>query len=278
MYLVGFYSPKAKSGVTELSLLIYNWLKMNTDLSVAFISYGTLAKEKISEGLLHQFSDLSITNQKRKMKQMKKEYDIIIYDASSRLSEGGLKLLPIVDRLFVVGEEHTDFAEKLHQIIQFNKRFDKNIKSFITHLQGNKTYIIRETKGGQVMGFNPSNKETNDIGQMVYTDFLTFFLEQKFIHSNKKLFKRIKKIPKEELFQGLYKLGFDFEKAMIFHEYVLLRETVGQNYQEALETLFPLLMNSSFNELVNQFQNELNILLNLKKNSSGEAELDEKLE
>lgn len=40
--LVGFYSPKAKSGVTELSLAIYQWLKMNTNLSVAFISYGTL--------------------------------------------------------------------------------------------------------------------------------------------------------------------------------------------------------------------------------------------
>lgn len=264
MYLVGFYSPKAKSGVTELSLLIFNWLKRNTDLSVAFISYGTLEKEKISDELIHEFSKLSITEQKRKVKKMKTQYDIIIYDAASQLSDGVLKLLSIVDRLFVVGEEHADFAEKLHQIIQFNKNFDKGVKSFITHLQGHTTFIIRENKGNNVMGFNPSKKETNDIGQMVYTDYVTYYLEQKFIKTNEKLLKKIKKIPKENLLQGIYELGIDFEKAMIFDKYVLLREAIGQNYDESLEDLFPLLINSSFKELVDHFQTELKIILSFK--------------
>jgi hypothetical protein len=265
MYLVGFYSPKAKSGVTELSLVIYNWLKKNTDLSVAFISYGTLAKEKISDELIHGFSDLSITEQKRKMKKMKKQYDIIIYDASSQLSDGVLKLLPIVDRLFVVGEEHADFAEKLHQIIEFNKIFDKSVKSFIAHLQGNKTFIIRESKGERVMGFNPSKTDTNNIGQMVYTDYVTYYLEQSFIKTNEKLFNKIKRIPKEELFHGLYELGIDFEIALIFNKYVLLREAIGQDYYQALENLFPLLINSSFNDLVNRFQKEVDLIMSFKK-------------
>lgn len=98
---------------------------------------------------------------------MKKEFDIIIYDASSQLSEGVLSLLPIVDRLFVVGEEHRDFAVKLQEIIEFDKIFDKHVKNFITHLKGNKTFIIRESKENHVIGFNYSNKETNDIGQMI---------------------------------------------------------------------------------------------------------------
>lgn len=228
MYLVGFYSPKAKSGVTELSLAIYQWLKINTHLSVGFISYGTLAKEKISEELLHEFSKFSFAEQKRKMKIMKKQYDIIIYDASSRLSDGVIKLLPYVDRLFVVGEEHSDLAEKLHQIIEFNKKFDKSVKSFISQLQGNKTFIIRENKGEKIMGFNPSKKDTNDIAQIVYTDYVTNYLEQNFIKINEKLSNRIKKIPKEDLFQGVYELGVNFEVAMIFHKYVLLREAIGQ--------------------------------------------------
>jgi hypothetical protein len=264
MYLVGFYSPKSKSGVTELSLVIYNWLKMNTNLSVAFISYGTLAKEKISDELIHGFSNLSITEQKRKMKNMKKQYDIIIYDASSQLSDGVLKLLPFVDRLFVVGEEYADFAEKLHQIIEFNKIFDRSVKSFITHLQGNKTFIIRESKGEQVMGFNPSKKDTNDIVQMVYTDYVTYYLEQTFIKINEKLFNKIKRIPKDKLFQGLYELGIDFEIALIFNKYVLLREAIGQDYDSALENLFPLLINSSFNDLVNRFQKELDLIMSFK--------------
>jgi hypothetical protein len=265
MYLVGFYSPKAKSGVTELSLVIYHWLKMNTNLSVAFVSYGTLAKEKISDELIHGFSNFSITEQKRKMKKMKKQYDIIIYDASSQLSDGVLKLLPFVDRLFVVGEEYADFAEKLHQIIEFNKIFDKSVKSFITHLQGNKTFIIRESKGEHVIGFNPLKKDTNDIGQMVYTDYVTYYLEQTFIKINEKLFYKIKRIPKEDLFRGLSELGIDFEVALIFNKYVLLREAIGQNYDEALENLFPLLINSSFNDLVNRFQKEVDLIMSFKK-------------
>lgn len=265
MYLVGFYSPKAKSGVTELSLVIYNWLKKNTKLSIAFISYGPLAKEKISDEIIHEFANLSIAEQKRKLKRMKKQYDIIIYDASSQLSNGVLKLLPIVDRLFVVGEEHTDFAEKLHQIIEFNKMFDKSVKSFITHLQGDKTFIIRENKGERVMGFNPSKKDTNDIGQRVYADYLTYYLEQKFIKINEKLLNRIKKIPKDGLIQGLYDLGIDFEIAMIFHRYVLLRETIGQDYYDSLENLFPHLINSSFNDLVDRFQSEVNIIMSFKR-------------
>ena len=157
----------------------------------------------ISNELIHEFSKLSLTEQKSKIKKMKREYDIIIYDASSQLSEGVLKLLPIVDRLIVVGEEHTDFAVKLHQIIQFNKIFDKSVKSFITHLQGNKTYIIRENKDDRVIGFNNSKKETNDIGQMVYTDYVTHYLEQKYIEKNEKVYNKIKKIPKDELYQRI---------------------------------------------------------------------------
>ncbi|MEH7439970.1 hypothetical protein V7182_21220 [Neobacillus drentensis] len=259
MYLVGFYSPKAKSGVTELSLAIFQWLKMNTNLSVAFISYGTLEKESPSSDLFHEFSKLSVSEQKRKVKQMKKEHDIIIYDASSKLSEGVLKLLPIVDRLFVVGEEHREFASKLHQIILFNKIFDKNVKSFITHLRGNQTFILHENKEDHVIGFNYSKNETNDIGQMIYTDYVTHYLNEKFIEKNEQVFRKIKRIPKENLFYGLYELGIDFEKAMLFEKFVILREAMGQNYEEALENLFPLFMEASFTQILDKFQAELYI-------------------
>jgi MinD-like ATPase involved in chromosome partitioning or flagellar assembly len=267
MYFVGFYSPKAKSGVTELSLSIYYWLKMNTCLSVAFISYGTLEKEETSSELIHEFAKMSLTEQKRKVKKMKKEFDIIIYDASSQLSEGVLKLLPIVDRLFIVGEEHKDFAVKLHQIIQFNKIFDKSVKNFITHVQGSKTYIIRENKDDRVIGFHYSKKETNDIGQMVYTDYVTHYLEEKLIEKINKVFKKIKQIPKDDLFQGLYQMGIDFEKALLFHKFVVLREALGQNYYEALETLFPLLISTTFEDILEMFENEITSItkLQLKK-------------
>jgi len=263
MYLVGFYSPKAKSGVTELSLSIYKWLKLNTNLSVAFLSYGTLEKENTSNELIHGFSQLSVLEQKRKVKQMKKENDIIIYDASSQLSEGVLKLLPIVNRLFVVGEEHKEFAVKLQEIIQFNKIFDRSVKSFITHLRGNKTYILRENRDEHVIGFNYTKKETNDIGQMIYTDFVTHYLNEKLIKINEKVFNKIKKIPKEGLFNGLYELGIDFEKALLFKKYVTLRESMGQSYEDALEDLFPLFMDSTFKQILEKLQAELFVITKL---------------
>ncbi|MGJ7921122.1 hypothetical protein [Neobacillus sp. LXY-4] len=265
MYMVGFYSPKAKSGVTELSLSIFNWLKQNTNLTAAFISYGTLEKEEISKELIHEFSKLSITEQKRKIKRMKMDYNIIIYDASSQLSEGVLKLLPIVDRLYVVGEEHKEFAVKLHQIIQFNKIFDKSVKNFIKHLKGNKTFIIRENKEDRIIGFNHSKKGTNDIGQMVYTDYITHYLEEKFIEKNEKIYKKIKKIPLEELDIGLYNLGIDFEKALLFQKYIIVRGALGQTYVEALENLFPLLINSSYDELLEKFQSEISFITKFNK-------------
>ncbi|NEU31767.1 hypothetical protein GN156_13430 [bacterium LRH843] len=264
MYLVGFYSPKAKSGVTELSLSIYHWLKKNTTLSAAFISYGTLEKEETSNELIHEFSKLTLTEQKRKIKKMKKQYDIIIYDASSQLSEGVLKLLPIVDRLFVVGEEHTNFAVKLYQMIQFNKMFNKNVKNFITHVQGNKTFILRESKENRVIGFNPLKKEANELGQKVYTDYVTHYLESKLIEENEKVFKKMKKLPKQDLFKGLYELGIDYEKAMLFHKFVLFREALGQDYNEALENLFPHLIQSTFEELLKKLQIEIVFVTKLK--------------
>ena len=262
MYFVGFYSPKAKSGVTELSLSVYHWLKMNTSLSIAFISYGTLEKEEISNELIHEFSKLSVTEQKSKVKKMKREFDIIIYDASSQLSNGVLKLLPIVDRLFVVGEEHTDCAVKLHQIIRFNEMFDKSVKSFIKHLQDHKTFIIREHKDHRVIGFNHSKTESYEIGQMVYSNYVTHYLESKWIEKNEKLYSKMKRIPKEELHRGLYELGIDFEKAMLFQKLVYLRVALGQDYNEALENLFLPLMNSSFDELLVKYQNELFFITN----------------
>ena len=264
IYLVGFYSPIAKSGVTETSLTIYNWLKKNTTLSVAFISYGTLEKEKPSEELIHEFSKLALVEQRRKMKKMKKEFDIIIFDASSQLSDEVLKLIPIVDRLFIVGEEHTEIAVKLHQMIHFNRTFDNHVKTFISHLNGNKTYIIRENEHNRVIGFNSLQKETTDIAQMVYTDYVIHYLEGKWLEKNEKVFHKIKGLERDELYKGLYSLGIEFDKAILFHKYILLREALGQHYEDALEDLFPYLINFPFDEFLEKFENELHFVTRLK--------------
>ncbi|MEH7309287.1 hypothetical protein, partial [Neobacillus drentensis] len=149
-------------------------------------------------------------------------------------------------------------------IIQFDKIFDKSVKNFITNIRGSKTYIIRENKEDRVIGFNYSKSETNNIGQMVYTDYVTRYIEEKFIEKNIKIFKKILRIPKQDLYKDLHQLGIDFEKALLFHEYVFLREALGQDYQEALENLFPHLINSTYKEIFEKFQNEVNFIKKVK--------------
>lgn len=263
--MVGFYSPQEKSGVTELSLSVYHWLKENTSISPAFIAYGTLEKEEISSALIHGFSQWSEAEQKKQVAKMKKQYDIIIYDASSQLSEGVLKLLPIVDKLFVVGEEHGEFAYKLHQIIEFDKIFDKQVKSFIAHLHGNKTFILRENKGGRVIGFQNKKEEIQQIGEMIYTDYIVNFLEKTMVDKYLQVLEQIKQIPKEELYRGLYDLGIDFDKAILFHRYIQHREALGQSYEEAIEKLFPLLIQKSFSDMLHLLEGEVYFITKLNR-------------
>ena len=59
-------------------------------------------------------------------------------------------------------------------------------------------------------------------------------------------------------------MGIDFEKALLFHKYVLLREALGQNYYEALENLFPLLISTSFEDILDMFQNEITAITKLQ--------------
>ena len=125
------------SGVTETSLLIYEWLKENTSLSVAFISYHKLQKEEISHGLIDDFGSFKLSEQRKAMKKLKKDFDVVIFDGSSGLFKKNIQLLSSLDRLFVLGEENMQFAQTLHSLLQFHKSFDPTVKNLINKLNDN---------------------------------------------------------------------------------------------------------------------------------------------
>lgn len=269
VFLVGFYSPKEKSGVTTKSLSVYRWLKTNTDLSVALVSYATLDQEKKSNDLIHGFADLTLLQQKNKMKKLKKEFDIIIYDASSRISDNVLQLLPIVDSLYVVGDDNANFAEKLHQLLHFNTIFNPKVKNFVKHLEGSKTFILRENRE-QKLGFAHVEENISDVGEIIYDDYISYKLDMMYIEKNKEILTKVKAIPKDSLGTGLYKLGIEFDKALLFQTYVYLRVALGQNYNDAIERLFNSLIHLSYGELLQKYQSELYIAQGhlTKKNKS----------
>lgn len=90
---------------------------------------------------------------------------------------------------------------------------------------------------------------------------MTHYLERKFIEKNERVFNKIKKIPKEELYKGLYGLGIDFEKVLLFHQYIALSVALGQSYDDALENMFPFLINYTFSEFFDKFQMNCSLLL-----------------
>lgn len=256
MYAVGFYSPKEKSGVTETSLSVFHWLKNHSKLSVCFISYGTLDKESIDDSVIQRFSELSLTEKKKTIKKLKNKFDIIVYDASSDLSDESLKVLSILDRLFILGEDNLQFAEKLHKLIFLNSTYDKKTKTFISHIQGSKTFILKEDCN-QKLGFTKPEKNSEDIANIIYSDYITYIVENKTLDKNQILLSKVAKLDAENFLTELNHLGFDYEKCVLYQKYINLRIALGQDYDNAVESLFPTFVFDKYAEILKRFQSEL---------------------
>lgn len=258
MYFIGFYSPKEKSGVTETSLAIFEWLKNNTSLKIAFISNEQLVLETEKENVIEEFAKMKLNQQRNEIKKLRSEYDIIIYDVSSKLNEEVLKFLSILDRLFVLGEDNTQFAETIHQLMEFNRSFDNRSKKLIKQLQQNKTFILSDKTKSKV-GFARSKNDAKKIASVIYEDYSTFYLKEKYYENQMKIVNNIKRFTRQEFVSGCYKLGLSFEKALLFEKYIYLREGLGQQKNEIIEELFPLIFQLNYNDLIKNFQNEIYI-------------------
>ncbi|MFC4768314.1 hypothetical protein [Effusibacillus consociatus] len=257
MYLVGFYSPKEKAGVTETALLVANWLRQNTSLSIAFVSNGILEKEPITKETVHKFAELSFDEQKQKIKELKSAFDIVVYDASSGLSADILKLLPMADRLFILGEDDSRFSETLHHVIKFNRLFDRKSRDLVNELHNDETYVLEHDN--HMIGFAKPKQNIDDVGKLIYRDYSIYFLHRNYIDKYQELVAKFKEMPKEQLGKGAYQLGINFDKAILFQKYVQLREVCGQPYEEAIESIVPIFIKYDYGTILQQFQSEVYI-------------------
>lgn len=257
MYVVGFYSPKEKSGVTETSLAVFRYLQNLNDFSVAFVSNEILEKEPINNETAHKFANLTLNEQKKKIGELKSKFDIVIYDASSKLNEEVLKLLPIVNRLFVIGDDNVVFTENLYKILDFNKHFDNKSRNLINQLNNRGAYVLNSPNHN--IGFTNPKKGIENICKMIHNDFLNYTLEKTYLDKHNSLVKKIKKVPLENLAYESNKMGVEFDKSLLFSKYVQLRYVCGQEIDKAIEDIFPLIVHYSYQEIYHQFQNEMNI-------------------
>jgi len=257
MYVVGFYSPKEKSGVTETSLSVFQQLKQSNDFSVAFVSNGILEKEPLSDGTAHQFADRSLTEQKKIISELKSKFDIVIYDASSKLNDEVLQLLPIVNRLFVIGDDNVAFTENLYKIMDFNKHFDSKSKNLIHQLNNRGAYVLHSPS--ENIGFTNPKKGTEHICKMIHNDFLNYRLEKTYVDKYETLLKKMKKSDLGNLISHSHKLGIEFDKSVLFSKYIHLRYALGQEIDKAIEDILPLVLNQHYFDLFQQFQNEMSV-------------------
>lgn len=270
MFVVGFYSPKPKSGVTELSLSVFHWLNNNSDLSVSYISNDKLEIDK-HKNIVDNFSSLSLPKQIQKINSLKKKFDVIVYDASNGINHITFKVLPVVDRLFVLGEENIRFTEILYEVLHFNKTFDKESKRLISFVEG--AYILENEKSK--LGFTDKSADAEKICEMIQNDFLIISLQNTQNIQFERVIKKIVTRKDEYLTELLYDLGFDFNKSLLFEKFIQLRQACGQDFVNAARNLFPLFMQWSYQELLKEFQDELYVAqINFKatKPSSEEGE------
>jgi hypothetical protein len=258
MYVVGFYSPRQQSGVTELSLAVATDLRTHFPLKVAFLSNSTLQKEPITEQTIHRFGDLTFAQQKKKLQSVKKSYDVVIFDASgSTLFKNLFELLPLVDRLFIVSHSDAPFAEALHQVLEFNKQFNPKSRDLVNQLHSYGNVVLREDD--QKIGFTShSDKDIKEIREWIYRQYHVSQLHNYYIARCEKLVDTLTNT-KRSISEEAYDLGLDFEKAMLLERYIALRQLCGQSYQDAIETILPIFLRSDYNAILQKFQNEYRI-------------------
>lgn len=258
MYLAGFYSPKKRSGVTETSLGIFRWFRDKTDISVAYVSTGTLQIETPNEEMIHQFTDMTLTEQKKELIRLRKEYDIVIFDGSSRLSEEVLKILPICDRLFILGEENMQFAEALHALIYFNETFDTKSKKLIHSTNNEKTLVVKESQKTKV-GFMKNSKELHEIAQLIYSDYSAYYLKLSHSRKMESLIKRFQQVPPHQICDVSYQEGLSFQKSILLQQYTFLRLAMHQPYPSIIQELFPRVFHQTYEKSLSDFRNEVTL-------------------
>jgi hypothetical protein len=257
MYVVGFFSPKEKAGVTETALSIFHELKNKTTLSVAFVSNEKLEKEPTNPEMIYPFKTLSLTEKRKQIAELKSKVDIVIFDASSKMTDDVLKLLPIMNRLFVLGEEHVKFTEMLYKMLEFNRLFDKKSKKLVHQVHNRGAFIVNNPT--QKIGFSNAKEDIQKVCKMIHNDFLNYSLEQTFSQKYTSLVKKLLVFPVEQIGHESYKLGIEFHKSLLFSKYIQLRIALGQEKEQAVENILSFLLENDYDIVLQAFQQEMSL-------------------
>lgn len=254
MYLVGFYSPHKDSGVSKTAIQVAQCLKETSDLSIAVVTNDDVNLGPNQELTVHEFKEMLLNDSQEKVTEYKDNFDIVILDVTSGLSSDSLKLLPTVDRLFVVGHDDPLFIETLNKVIGFNRVFDRTSRSLVNQLHNAGKYVMRNDQ--ERIGFAQPQDDIEDICREIRDDYAIYYINQHYINRYNQLLGQLKNVPIEELSHKAYELGIRFEKAFLLKKFVQLREMAGQPYEEAMESILATVLRNDYGSLYQQFQDE----------------------
>lgn len=256
MYVVGFYSPRQKSGVTNMALSVTRYLREEKNLSVAFVSNGVLQNEPLTDETIDRFAALSTQKQKQIMKRLKQQHDLVIYDVSTpEFSNQILELLPLADRVFVLKDDDLPFQELLHSILTFNKQFNPKTKDMVNQIHNDGYYMLPKDER---IGFTShSDSNVKMTGEMIFRHYHMYKLHGYYVTRYNQIKKKLLDPSQEDsIFQLAYKNGMDFKRALLLELFVVLRKANGQPYPDIIEELFPVFLQQDFTYLLKLFEQE----------------------
>lgn len=256
MYVVGFYSPRPKSGVTEMALSVTRYLREEKKLSVAFVSNGVLQNEPLTDETIDRFAILPTRKQKQIMKKLKRVHDLVIYDVSTAdFTDQVLELLPLADRIFVLKDDDMRFQELLYSILTFNKQFNTKTKDMVNHIHNDGYYLLPKEER---IGFtSPSDRNVKMTGEIIYRHYQIYKLHVYYVTRYNEIKKKLLNLrPDGSIFQLAHENGMDFRKALLLEVFVALRQINKQPYPHIIEDLFPLFIHEDFPSLLQQFEQE----------------------
>lgn len=256
MYVVGFYSPRQKSGVTEMALSVTRYLREEKKLSVAFVSNGTLQNEPLTDETIDRFAALTTRKQKQMLKKLKRAHDLVIYDVSTPdFTDQVLELLPLADRVFVLKDDDMRFQELLYSILTFNKQFNPKIKDMVNHIHNDGYYLLPKEER---IGFtSPSDRNVKTTGEMIFQHFQIYKLHVYYVTRFNEIKKKLLHLPHDRsIFQFAYENGMGFQKALLLELFVTLRQINEQPYPDIIEDLYPLFIHEDVSSLLQLFEQE----------------------
>ncbi|MGO4888391.1 hypothetical protein ACJ2A9_11580 [Anaerobacillus sp. MEB173] len=290
MYTAVFASPRTKVGLSTVVESLLGWLQEETSFRVAVFHWTEKERGLSTEELLNKtneqicemntfyFKDLQhLSEEQYHELQAKLEncFDILLVDLPLFKKMDYLHIIESADRLFLLHKEGvtSTIAAELEMYMQKSRKIQKSrISSFRTKIgEQNKVLLFEEVQSApNNLGFihelgDDKPVDVGLLGEVLHGEFVIKELKKR---TNEKIDRAIESIvadiTKSEdflqlLMERIDQIDIPFQDKLLLQRYFFLRLYLGQEPLEAVNDIFKMYQAFFPEELLRQFEFELNL-------------------